>query len=122
MAYTKLNTTELGRYGEDIAVKYLREKGFRIIERNFRYSHKEIDIIAEDNGIIVFVEVKTRSNLNFGHPFEAINYQKLQKIRTAIYGYLNKLEVKYKGFRLDGIAVIGLDNSEIQHIKNLGQY
>lgn len=117
------NNIEKGKLGEQKAKQYLIDLGYQILDTNWHYSkNAEIDIIAEDNGIIVFVEVKTRSNLNFGHPFEAINYQKLQKIRTAIYGYLNKLEVKYKGFRLDGIAVIGLDNSEIQHIKNLGQY
>ena len=117
------NNVEKGRIGEEIAKQYLSKIGYKIIDTNWHYSkNAEIDIIAEDNGILVFVEVKTRTNLNFGHPFEAINYSKMQKIRTAIYGYLNKSAIKYKGFRLDGIAVIGFKNTEIQHIKNLGQY
>ena len=117
------NNVEKGKIGEEKAKQYLCSLGYKIIETNWHYSkNAEIDIIAEDNGILVFVEVKTRTNLNFGHPFEAINYSKMQKIRTAIYGYLNKSAIKYKGFRLDGIAVIGFKNTEIQHIKNLGQY
>ena len=55
------NTTEIGRYGEDMAAKLLRKKGYKILERNFRAGHNEIDIIAQNKDYTVFVEVKTRS-------------------------------------------------------------
>lgn len=110
MTYTKLSTTELGRYGEDVAAKYLMEKGFRIIERNFRYSHKEIDIIAENNTTLIFVEVKARTNHNnqlyhYGHrPCDAVNKQKQRLVASAVLHYL-KLNPTNKGLRIDVIEV-----------------
>ncbi len=112
-----------GRQGENIARDYLEKLGYKIIEQNWHYSkNAEIDIIAVDNNTLVFVEVKTRTNLNYGHPFEAITQNKINKIYTAISGYFNNCEKRYKSFRLDGIAIIGLNNPKIEHIKNLGQY
>ncbi len=115
--------TEKGRQGEKLACEYLEKLGYRIIEKNWHYSkNAEIDIIAEDCNTIVFIEVKTRTNLNYGHPFEAITQSKIRKIYTAISGYLSKCEKKYKAFRFDGIAIVGLNNPKIEHLKNLGQY
>ena len=112
-----------GRTGELFAEKYLINSGYKIIEKNLHYSRNaEIDIIAEDAGILVFVEVKTRTALNFGHPFEAITPSKLRKINTAIYGYLSKTQKKYKSFRIDAIAIVGFVNPKIEHIKNIGQF
>ena len=112
-----------GNIGEKLAEDYLVKRGYKIIDKNWHYSRNaEIDIIALDRDTLVFVEVKTRTTLNFGHPFEAINKQKIQKICTAIYGYINSQYVKYKTFRIDGIAVIGLKNPIIEHIKNIGQF
>lgn len=117
------NNIVTGKKGEDKACDYLINKGYKIIERNWHYSkNAEIDIIAEDNGTIVFVEVKTRTNLNYGHPFESITYTKIQKIHKAIFAYINKSKIRYKSFRFDGIAIIGLQNPKIEHLKNLGQY
>ncbi len=114
---------EKGRLGEKIAEDYLKHAGYKIIEKNWHYSkNAEIDIIAAKNNTLVFVEVKTRTTLNFGHPFEAIDIRKLKKLYTAIYGYINNSTQKYKSFRLDGIAIIGLNNSKIEHIKNIGQF
>ena len=119
----KISNIVKGKLGEDIAKKYLLENNYKIIETNWHYSkNAEIDIIAEENKILVFIEVKMRTSLNFGHPFEAININKIKKIHTAIYAYLNSCEKKYKSFRFDGIAIIGLKNPQIEHIKNLGQY
>ena len=112
-----------GKIGEEAATEYLKNNGYQIIERNWHYSkNAEIDIIAEKENILVFIEVKTRTNLNFGHPFEAITYSKIQKIHKAIYGYLNTSQKKYKSFRFDGIAIIGLENPTIEHLENLGQF
>ena len=119
----KLNIIK-GKTGEKIAEEYLKRSGYKIIEKNWHYSkNAEIDIIASENNVLVFVEVKTRTTLNYGHPFEAINNTKLQKIYTAIYGYMhNNTNRQYKSFRLDGIAVIGLNKPKIEHIKNIGQF
>lgn len=118
-----MNNVDKGRQGEKIAAEYLIKSGYKIIETNWHYSkNAEIDIIAQDGDCIVFIEVKTRTNLNYGHPFESISPTKIQKINTAILGYLKILNRKYKSYRIDCIAVIGLNNPKIEHLKNLGQY
>jgi len=112
-----------GRTGEKIAEEYLISKGYKIMEKNRHYSkNAEIDIIAEDKGVLVFVEVKARSSLNFGHPFEAVTPLKLAKIRSAAYDYLRCNEKQYKSFRIDAIAVTGFENPKIEHLKNIGWY
>lgn len=112
-----------GRQGENIAQEYLKNCGYKIIDKNWHYSkNAEIDIIAEDKDVIVFVEVKTRTSLNYGHPFEAISKEKIEKINNAILAYLKLCEKSYKSYRFDGIAIIGLNNPKIEHIKNIGQY
>ncbi len=117
------NNIQTGRLGEDIAKNYLQSDGYNIIETNWHYSkNAEIDIIAEKDNTLVFAEVKTRTSLSFGHPFEAITERKINKIHSAMLAYLNTCEKKYKSYRFDGIAVIGLKNPKIEHIKNLGQY
>ena len=100
----------IGKKGEELACEYLKKKRYKIIERNWHYSkNAEIDIIADDNGTLVFIEVKTRTTLNYGHPFESITQSKIQKIYKGILGYLNQIDKKYKSYRFDGIAIIGLE-------------
>lgn len=113
----------IGKKGEELACEYLRKNGYKIIEQNWHYSkNAEIDIIAEDKGTLVFIEVKTRTTLNYGHPFEAITSTKIEKIHKGILGYLSTSEKKFKNFRFDGISIVGPESPAIEHIKNLGQY
>ena len=112
---------EVGQKGEDLACEFLKNAGYKIVERNWHYSkNAEIDIIALDKNCLVFVEVKARTNLNYGHPFEAISQSKIEKIRMAISAYLKITDIKHKDYRFDGIAIIGLKNPIIEHLKNLG--
>ena len=72
-----MNKREIGFYCESAAVSYLKNKGFEIIEKNFRYGRfAEIDIIALKNSVLHIIEVKARSNKHFGRPAEAVNYKK----------------------------------------------
>lgn len=112
-----------GKRGEDIAVAYLRKKGYQILERNFRLRNGEIDIIALHENILVFIEVKTRTSRLFGTPLEAISFFKLRSlVRTAnVYKYTrNNLP---EAMRIDAIAVKFLDpegvDFEIEHMKNI---
>lgn len=77
----------------------------------------EIDIIAKDKSTVVFVEVKTRKSLAFGHPFEAINQTKMNKIYQGVLTYVQENNVK--NYRIDGIAIIGVENPKIEHLKNI---
>lgn len=81
-----------GKSGEDQACKYLEESGYEILERNFRCSIGEIDIIAQNGDEITFFEVKTRSNYNYGTPSEIINYAKLRRIEQVAWIYLRKIQ------------------------------
>ena len=112
-----------GKQGENIAEQYLKELGYKIIERNWHYSkNAEIDIIAEDKGTLVFIEVKTRTTLEYGHPFESITKSKIEKIYKANFAYLKECNKDYKNFRFDGISILGLKEPKIEHIKNIGQF
>lgn len=112
-----------GVYGEDTACKYLQKLGYKILERNYRYSRiAEIDIIAKDGSDIVFAEVKTRTNLEHGHPFEAVNRAKLLNIFKAGLFYLKNTKEPYKRYRIDVISVIQTSpqsGSKIEHLKDI---
>ncbi len=111
----------IGNYGEDIACKYLENQGWKILDRNYHYSKFcEIDIIAKDKNEIVFVEVKTRSTTNFGHPFEAINSKKIENILKAGLAYLKNTQENYQKYRIDIISILGIENPQIEHLKNIG--
>ena len=116
-----MNNREKGAIGEQQALEFLQRKGYKLIEKNWHYSRNaEIDLIMIDGKTLVFVEVKKRANLNFGHPFEAITSNKLKNIRLAASAYLNENsnKLKVKNFRIDGIAVIQNPFS-IEHLKNI---
>lgn len=117
---TEKNKKDIGKEGEDIAVKYLTEKGFEIIERNYHYSHGEIDIIANDKQQLVFVEVKTRFNLDYGEPEYAINLKKIKQIKKMAELYLFDKEIEEVDCRFDVVAIILGDSSNpmIKHYEN----
>ncbi len=111
---------DTGKKGEDIACEYLKKLGWHIIERNYHYSrYAEIDIVAKEQDTLVFVEVKTRSTTNFGHPFEAVDKNKLQNIFKAALSYLEKTKEHYTGYRIDVISVLGIEQPKIEHLKDI---
>ena len=87
------NNKKIGGRGEDLAVDYLTNQNFEIIERNYHYGHGEIDIIAKEKDILVFVEVKTRKNLEFGPPELSITKNKQRQIRRIAEAYLYEKEI-----------------------------
>ena len=96
----------LGNLGEDIACKFILNKGYEIVERNFYCRQGEIDIIAKDKNEIVFIEVKSRSSIQYGCPSEAVNKQKIRHLyRTAKY-YLYKNKYLNNYIRFDVIEIL----------------
>ena len=79
-----------GKRGEDLTVNYLKNQGFKILERNYRVKSAEADIIASKGEKIYFIEVKSRTSLSYGTPSEAVNYQKQKKYRELALIYLQK--------------------------------
>lgn len=108
---------ELGKWGEDIATNYLLEKGYRIIERDWKSGHRDIDIIAMDGDVLVFFEVKTRQNCLFGSPEESIDYKKRKNLQAAFNHYIKYRHVDNE-IRYDIITVVGAIGTkpEINHI------
>lgn len=111
---------KLGCWGEQIAEKYLIKKDYLIVARNFRCRLGEIDLIALDGKELVFIEVKTRQNQNYGLPCEAINASKIKHLkRTAAY-YMAVNSVDFKDARLDVIEILKKEaQTYIHHIENI---
>jgi putative endonuclease len=95
----------LGSLGEDLAVNALTEKGYRIVARNHKIYGHEIDVIAKDGDMLVFVEVKTRSNRDYGKPLEAIGRKRVKRLRKAAELYLAKEKIKGVSVRFDAVSV-----------------
>ena len=109
---------ELGKWGEDLAVDYLQRKGYTIVERDWKSGHRDIDIIAYDeNGTLVFIEVKTRRNRLFGDPEDAVDYRKLRSLQSSMNHYIKYRRINVE-VRLDIITVVGTIGEEpnIEHI------
>ncbi|HVZ67100.1 MAG TPA: YraN family protein [Patescibacteria group bacterium] len=110
-----------GVLGEDLACDYLKKKGYKILERNFRKKYQEIDVIALHNKTLVFVEVKTRKSTAFGTPFESIAPWKLKNLiqLAQFYKMLNpKLP---ENMRIDaiGVSLNGEKVEKIEHLENI---
>ena len=115
-----MNCVETGRRGEDLAVVFLLDRGYRILERNWRQKTGEVDIIAEVGGILVFCEVKSRRSVWYGTGAEAVDRRKQQHIiRTALL-YMQKFRIKDTPCRFDIIEVMlgYAGQPSLNHIKN----
>jgi putative endonuclease len=111
------DTKELGQQGEDAAASFLVKKGYKILNRNWRVSANEIDIIAENDNFIVFIEVKTRSGNYLEHPSTAVTVSKQKGIIRAADQYIRKYNID-KESRFDIITIIKNNEFEITHIEN----
>jgi len=115
-----INNLTTGTKGEDLATKYLKQKGFKIIDRNFRIRGGEIDIIAIDKKELVFIEVKTRTNYKFGLPEEAVTQNKQKILIRASKIYKNNHNNLPESERIDVIAIdLENGNYKIRHFKNI---
>ena len=105
----------LGRAGEVKAAGFLKDKGYKILEKNYKTHIGEIDLIVKDGDTVVFVEVKTRTNDDFGAPSQAVNAKKQQKYYLVAQEYLIKNKLNDIKCRFD---VVEIENGQINHIFN----
>lgn len=110
---------ELGRKGEDIAAYYLSSRGWEVLERNWTCPYGEADIIAQDDGEVVFVEVKTR--LDTGHPHEvfpeiAVDHAKLVRYRNMMEHYASTMGLERLRFDVVAVSVVGERTAHIHHL------
>lgn len=114
----------IGAIGEELAEKYLKEKGYEIIGRNYLTRYGEIDLIAKKEKKLHFIEVKARSSLAYGKPYEAVNWRKIRHLKSAIQIYLLKNKIKECKLSLDTISIwLGPGNSikELLYFENVDQ-
>ena len=109
-----MDRREKGAQSEEAACRHLTQKGYQILQRNFRWKGGEIDIIAQINGLIVFVEVRARSYSTFGSAAETINPSKKEKIKRTALLYLQKSRLD-SPVRFD---VITFDGDKLEHTEN----
>ena len=109
---------KLGKDGELIAFMVLQRDGFTILETNWRFQKAEVDIIAQKDGFLIFIEVKTRGSKKFGNPSDSIGQKKINLYKDAVEGYLeqypSELEVRFDVVNI----IIGKDETKIEHIAN----
>ncbi|KPK27130.1 MAG: hypothetical protein AMJ61_06590 [Desulfobacterales bacterium SG8_35_2] len=114
-----LPNKKLGAKGEEIAVRYLKRRGYRILERNYRIKLGEIDIIAEQGADLVFIEVKTRSDTLFGSPFDSVTVTKQRQLAKVALEYMSKQSCHNRPARFDvvGVYLNAVNEVQFQDVK-----
>ncbi|MEJ2503315.1 MAG: YraN family protein [Gemmatimonadota bacterium] len=108
-----------GRVGESAAAAYLERRGWAVLERNWRFHHKEIDLIVERDGTVAFVEVKARRSDGWGHPLDAITAAKRRDLITAARGWIMANGRDYHTFRFDAVVVVsGPESTTLEHVED----
>ncbi len=116
----RMKDIKLGSQGESLAEKYLKKKGYLMIERNFRCKYGEIDIIAMDGPTLVFVEVKTRRSLRYGLPCEAVNDAKIRHLKRMVSYYMTVCGMENRDARIDVIEILmEAECPYLRHIENI---
>jgi putative endonuclease len=101
----KPSTRTTGNAGEKLAIAWLGKKGFTILDQNYYGPYGEIDIVAQKNGVLHFIEVKTRLTSNYGTPLESLTHQKIQRIRKTVYRYLEEKHPVAHDVQIDFIGI-----------------
>lgn len=111
----------LGRYGEELAARFLTRNGWEVVDRNWRCSSGELDIVARRNGVLAICEVKTRRSTRFGSPLEAVTPQKLLRLRRLAGQWLAMHAHSSSTVRIDVVSVLVDDAglTQVQHIEGV---
>ena len=115
-----MKNLELGKLGERLATLYLLDRGYKLIQANYRSIRwGEIDLIMRDGEVFVFVEVKTRTSVKYGKPEEAVTYHKLRKLRRPINFFVSTNKIRAP-LRVDVISILFEgEKHKIEHFKNV---
>jgi putative endonuclease len=112
---------DLGRRGEAVAAMWFEQHGYTVIERNWRCRAGELDLVLQHGETTVFAEVKTRTSVAYGHPFEAITPQKTRRLRQLAAEWCRQNEPGAGGIRLDAVAVVDAWSAapQIEHLSGI---
>ena len=108
-----------GELGERIAERWLRRRGWRIVQRRFRCGHRDIDLVVERDGIVAFVEVKARKGAEFGGPVQAVNYRKRKQLERSATVWIDRHGQESESYRFDVVGVL-LNGADVRicHVEN----
>jgi putative endonuclease len=110
---------ELGKKGEEVAIRFLKKRGYRIIEKNYVCKMGEMDIIAREKDTLAFIEVKTRTSTEFGPPQLAVNSSKQKQLSKVALNYLKEKKLEDVKARFDVVAILlGQKGEEIELIRD----
>ena len=114
-----MGNSRIGDRGEDLALRYLRGRGYTLLERNYRTRSGEIDLILRHGPVLVFVEVKLRRGTGFGEPAEAVTPRKQERIRACAEQYLASREPDFEEARFDVVGILLRDSTpKVSHLKD----
>jgi putative endonuclease len=112
----------LGEYGEQLAARYLQDRGLEVLDRNWRCGQGEVDLVARDGDCLVFCEVKTRRTERFGAPVEAVTRRKAARLRRLAAAWLQEHEVRGGRVRIDVIGILrpAAGPARLRHVVGVG--
>jgi putative endonuclease len=109
----------LGELGERIAERWLRQRGWRVLQRRFRWGHRDIDLVVEREGLVAFVEVKARRGDRFGGPVEAVNWRKQRELGRSARVWIHRHGRPVEAYRFDVVGVLVVGRTvRIRHVEN----
>lgn len=114
-----MSSKALGDRGEALAAVHLERAGWTVTHRNFRMGRKEIDLVARRDGVVAFVEVKTRAGRGYGHPLEAITWKKRREIGQVAAAWIDRHGRPDESYRFDAVAIL-MEGAEprIEHVED----
>jgi len=113
----KAEHLEVGQLGESLARDYLKKKGYKIVEQNYRNRYAEIDLVAQKKDVLVFVEVRTKVGEQHGSPEDTLNWKKLQKVKANATAYATRSKWN-KLYRVDAICIVLHENHSVQRFEH----
>jgi putative endonuclease len=108
-----------GELGERIAERWLRRRGWTVVQRRFRSGHRDIDLVVERDGTVAFVEVKARRGAEFGGPVQAVNHRKRKQLERSALVWIDRHGREAESYRFDVVGVL-LNGAEVRicHVEN----
>ena len=114
-----LSNRRTGAWGEELALRYLTQRGYKLVERNYRTRYGELDLILRHDDTLVFVEVKLRRGVGFGDPLEAVTPRKQAAVRTLAQRYLSERKPDFDAIRFDVVGIlVGDGTRRIVHVED----
>lgn len=112
-------TQAFGEFGERVAERWLARRGWRVVNRRYRFGHRDIDLVVERDGVVAFVEVKARTGTRFGDPVEAVNWRKRMELERSALSWITRHGRSHESYRFDVVGVLLQGRRvRVRHVEN----